>query len=68
MKANNVKTEPDEVAGQKCCECNKPLMAPWGRVDHGKKWVCSHTCHELYKYKLQGIDNNVVLVRRLTAG
>lgn len=62
MKATQVKTEPDEVAGQKCCECNKPLQAPWGRVDHGKKWVCSARCDQAYKLAATFL-NKVVMLR-----
>lgn len=72
MKATNVgkslkeEYKPTEVEGKPCCECSKPLKAPWARV--GDKWVCSRSCHDLYQYKQQGIDNNVATVHRLTAG
>lgn len=66
-KATSVKTELSDVATKPCCECGKTLQAPWGRVEGGKKWVCSSGCNKLYQYRQQGIDNNVATVHRLTA-
>lgn len=64
MKANQVQAKPTEVEVQSCVSCGRQLKAPWGRVDGGKKWVCSKTCNDLHHY---GVDHNVALIRRLTA-
>ena len=55
MKAHQVAAKAPEsfdIAGQPCTECSKPLKAPWGRVDHGKKWVCSLSCQKLYDQRV----------------
>ncbi len=64
MKANQVKPEVNTIPGQDCCECEKPLKAPWARVDGGKKWVCSKGCYDLYQYK---IPHLAAYLRKLTA-
>jgi len=61
MKAHQVAAkEPEsfDIAGQPCAECSKPLKAPWGRLDHGKKWVCSLVCQTLYKQRVATTSSN----------
>lgn len=62
MKAHQVKAPAtNEVTGQKCCECGVVLKAPWGRVDNGKKWVCSVVCDQ--RHKQGGYNVSVQTVR-----
>ena len=49
MKANQAKRlDLCPLEGQPCTVCGTFLHSPWGRVDYGRKWVCSAACDRSY--------------------
>jgi len=62
---SNEQYEPTEVEEKPCCECQKPLKAPWATVDNRENWVCCRTCYELHVY---GVTHNAVPPRNYNAG